>query len=527
MAVDPRARGRVALAATLALSLALLPLALVIPRIVAGVAGISPASDFALLELSTGEAARGAQLVGPYSRFGWRHPGPLYFYLMAPFHALSGGSSAALPVAAVVINWAALVAMVLALRRWAEGLAPALLALALGLAYGGYLGPGFLYNIWNPAVTVLPLGLYLIGCAALACGHAAVLPALVLVGSFLVQTHVGFLPCVGAAALVAAVLWARGPRAPARVALIVAVGAAAAALVVAWALPLYEQLTRTPGNLTLMARWFSGRGNTEHPGFGEAVAVVAREVAWPFTYAFFGARDQYAPLPALGGARLAAVGAFFAAQLALLGLWSLRLRDRPFTRALAQVSLACTAAAVVAMMRVSGEIRPYLTTWISMVGLIGTIAALAPLSRFLPDPSLPPAARATARLALPVGLAIAVAMAARPAVYDSRYPAARLVSDAVVKELARRGRRRPQVKIQTRNPDLFYGASAVLLQMHKRDVAFAVDRPWWNFFGERWLPTGQEDEVLDFHAGPRPGAAPPLVCSPEGPGHLCVTIDAP
>jgi hypothetical protein len=36
--------------------------------------------DYAALELYTRLAAQGRQLLGPYSRFGFHHPGPAYFY---------------------------------------------------------------------------------------------------------------------------------------------------------------------------------------------------------------------------------------------------------------------------------------------------------------------------------------------------------------------------------------------------------------------------------------------------------------
>jgi hypothetical protein len=88
--------------------LAVLPVIMPASRIVDGMRSASPASDFALLELSTGEALRATQLLGPYSRFGWRHPGPAYFYLLAPLYGVSGASSASLPVAVLIFNWAAL-----------------------------------------------------------------------------------------------------------------------------------------------------------------------------------------------------------------------------------------------------------------------------------------------------------------------------------------------------------------------------------------------------------------------------------
>src|SRR5262245_55320479 len=189
------------------LGFAVLPLIVPVLRIKEGMRGASLASDFALPELATSEAARGAQLVGPYSRFGWRHPGPAYFYIMAPFYWASGANSASLPVAALVINWTALLAIITGLRRWADNVATSALALPLSIGYGGYLGAGFLYNIWNPAVTVLPFGLFLFLCAGISIGRRAGIPLAAAVGSFLVQTHVAYLPCVASTALLASAMF--------------------------------------------------------------------------------------------------------------------------------------------------------------------------------------------------------------------------------------------------------------------------------------------------------------------------------
>jgi hypothetical protein len=509
-----------ALAALLTL-VAVLPLLVAVPRIAAGLRDACPASDFALMELATDQAAHGAQLVGPYSRFGWRHPGPALFYLLAPFHAISGGSSASLPVGALVINAAALLAMVLALGRWGEDARAPLLALPLGLAYGAYLGPGFLYNIWNPAVTVLPLGALMLLAAAVACGRTGPLPLLALLGSFLVQTHVGYLPVVITVVVTALVLrrWSARPAdsAPPGRAWLLAAGV----LLVSWAPPLIEQATRTPGNLTLIARFFLGGGASGH-GVGEALAIVARELAWPWTTLVLGARDQYAPYPTLGGGLVAITAGWALLQIALLALWSIRLRQRPFACALARVCLACSLVAVPAVMRINGEVRPYLTTWISMVGLLGTVAALGPLLRFSILEKA--AVRGHAVRALAGALAIAVALLGRPVVRSGEVPTARSLADTVAGELRRRQARRPQMTIQTRDPVLFYAASAMLLQLHKAGFAFAVDQPWWNFFGERWRPSGAEDEAIDVRASALPDGPAPLVCQPNGAAQICITF---
>jgi hypothetical protein len=91
-------------------------------------------------------------------------------------------------------------------------------------------------------------------------------------------------------------------------------------------------------------------------------------------------------------------------------------------------------------------------------------------------------------------------------------------------ELLESGVHRPHVAIQTGSPELFYAASAVLLQLHKADVAFAVDRVWLNFFGDRWDPSGGEDGLLAFHAGRPSGAPPALACVHNGASDLCVWL---
>src|SRR5690348_17774394 len=53
------------------------------------------------LESYTLYASRAQLLVGPYSRYGWHHPGPLYFYLLAPVYTLAGKSTPGLSAGAL------------------------------------------------------------------------------------------------------------------------------------------------------------------------------------------------------------------------------------------------------------------------------------------------------------------------------------------------------------------------------------------------------------------------------------------
>jgi hypothetical protein len=333
---------------------------------------------------------------------------------------------------------------------------------------------------------------------------------------------VGYLPCVAAAAVTSGALWLRLRRRDGDVAtsphlpMILAV----ATLAALWTPPLVEQMTRDPGNMSLILRFFSGQsaGHT----WGEALAIVTRETAWLWSYILFGTLPWYAPYQPLEGWRQAVGGAFALGQIGLLAFWSLRLGEPSFFRALACVCLACSIVAVMATTRVSGEIRPYVTAWISMVGVMGSLAAIGPVlaSRGLALPI----GRDQGALILAVGLAIAVALVGRPLVQDSQFQPARSVSDAVRAALLESGVHRPHVAIQTGSPELFFAASAVLLQLHKADVAFSVDRVWLNFFGERWHPSGREDGLLEFHARRPSGTPPALVCVPNGASDLCVWL---
>src|SRR5437879_7641309 len=61
-----------------------------------GVPDLLFTGDGAALELGTLHAARGVQFLGPYSRFGWSHPGPAFFYLALPIYEAFGQRGPAL-----------------------------------------------------------------------------------------------------------------------------------------------------------------------------------------------------------------------------------------------------------------------------------------------------------------------------------------------------------------------------------------------------------------------------------------------
>jgi len=150
--------------------------------------------DAAFLELYTLHVTRGVWPLGPYSQFGWHHPGPLYFYILAPLYAAGGFRFAAINVGAALINLASLTVLLITIAfsrsRSLVVWVPAVCAL-----YVSRLTPMFV-SAWNPHVVVLATPALVVVSAAVASGQVSLLPLLVVLGSFCVQTHVVVAPLV-------------------------------------------------------------------------------------------------------------------------------------------------------------------------------------------------------------------------------------------------------------------------------------------------------------------------------------------
>ncbi len=161
--------------------------------------------DHALIELSVREAAAGRQWTGAYSRWGWDHPGPLWFYLMVPLYLATGGSSWGLALGAALLNLLCAAFLVaVALRRCGNGLGGWLALFVLALffaAFQTYHPPLSLISIWNPVVAVLPLGA-LLALALLGSGGRWELYTAVALHAVVCQSHVS-LVAVATVALLA------------------------------------------------------------------------------------------------------------------------------------------------------------------------------------------------------------------------------------------------------------------------------------------------------------------------------------
>jgi hypothetical protein len=218
----------------------------------------NPAGDQALEVMRIRDVATGhTPLLGPWSRFGWAHPGPALFWIMTPWYRALGNDGVLMGTA--VLNLAAAVGVVLVASRIAP--AAGVLAGAVTGVVAAALGLDFLLYPWNPWSAFFPFVLFLVFVWIVRAGRVAGLAGAVVVGSFVVQTHASYLaPVVGLLAFAAlgVVLAACGRPAlggvaagPARRHLLVAVVLG----IVVWLPPLVEQFTADTGNLTRIARY--------------------------------------------------------------------------------------------------------------------------------------------------------------------------------------------------------------------------------------------------------------------------------
>jgi hypothetical protein len=442
--------------------------------------------DYAALELYTRLAAQGRQLLGPYSRFGFHHPGPAYFYASVPLYVLTGERFAGILLTAAVVNVLSIALMLRRLGR--DGGGPALLAGALVLAlFLSWRGPAWLFSAWNPNVAVLPFGVALVGFAAVAAGNVRALPLAVLAASFAAQTHLGVLPAAAAVALAAALLHVPPVRraaglppveatAPRSILLAVILAA------VVWAPPLLEQISPAGGNLSHILG-FSSLPDERHSAGEALVASGAAIVGW-----LIGAREGVA-----AGLLVVLVFALAAAHGAA------RVTRQAFPAALSLVTFAGVAAAIVSAARVTGPLLPYLLRWMAMLA-VGAAAALAaalgPLWwRRAEQWKRPRLAGSVAIIALALvsgrnlALARSVLQGPPPAAPEEAQAAARL-AEAIDAGVATTSRR-PLLEIEPHTDrDLVLG---VLLALDKTGTRFAV-RPFGPFrLGGHWTPDGTED----------------------------------
>jgi hypothetical protein len=411
----PGACSRVRLQRLVPLALALLAALPALAGIVSLIVHFSrpylPFGDQAVLELTVRDVGHSRVLLGPYSRFGWYHPGPLGAYLLAvPYHLL-GGAHQSLSVGALVVAAVSLAGSVLLVRRRA-GTTAAICTVGVLAVSVRLLGVGFLRDSWNPYLPILPFLLAVLLCWCALEGDAWALVAAAVPASLAVQSHVGFLPPVAAVAGVTAVglliRLVRDRRAGSGRRWLWAFGATIVVTVLLWLPPIIQQLTTSPGNAGTLLNYL--RSSTPDSSLSLGLRGVADEFGKIPAY-LAGAHPPhrvvlpqlYPPLTIVVG-----IGLFLAAAVAGLR------RRRSEVLWLAALTLAVAASGVVAISRIDGLPFFYVTRWTAVIGMLaGVTTAVGLLPEVVPLLRRLPAARfrlaSEALLAAPLALLVAVA----------------------------------------------------------------------------------------------------------------------
>ncbi|HEV7759485.1 MAG TPA: hypothetical protein VGO78_10870 [Acidimicrobiales bacterium] len=376
----------------IALLIALVPLVTAAVRAIRS--GWVPVGDAALIAVRSHDVLGGGELplIGMWSAKSMEigilmnHPGPLFFDALAlPAALLRGG--AGLIVGATLINGAATVGIFLVARRHGGPLV-AMTATTVVAALAWSMGSAVLAEPWTATTILLPFLCLLLLVWGLACGDVACLPWAVFVGSFVLQSNLGYVPFVpvllGFGGVALAVHLRSGRDAALdgrRQVLRRSLGWTAMVVVLCWIQPVVEQVVGPgEGNLTRL-----GRGLREPPtgsiDLGRSLSTFAKVVALPpwwgrpsfataFPFTAFGN-----PLPPAAGS----VGALLA--LAAVLAWGLRdgwrRQDRP------AVMLLATAMVLLAVSLLTAVATPvsesfgtiaYRLRWLWPVGAFVTFA---------------------------------------------------------------------------------------------------------------------------------------------------------
>jgi hypothetical protein len=473
-------------------------------------------ADNALIVIAARDALHFHQLVGPYSRYGWHHSGPSYFYLLAlPVWALGGGTGSELGV--VAIGLLSSVAVVVLAHRLGGGRTPLWAAAALCAVFAG--PPAATWrNPWNPYVVVFPMAAVLVAAAGAALGDRWSWVVAVVAGSFVIQTHIGTLPVVTVALILAGAMRLasylrqrvadRSQGLPELGAQFRGVASAMAilmgALVALWLPTLIDQWGGT-GNLSHLVRFFTTAHpqHTWHDAWRTATTMVALTT--------FGAHAQFHDgLPPL---HPLAISLTFVAATAATGIVGWR-RHRPFCLTLAAMAFVAALVSTLAITRVVGYPYKYLVLWVSVLPvplIVGAGHALdwsvGPMSGLRSDASRQSAVSAhTVRragiaglivlgLVVPLGLEVTAtlrALHATPLARDNDPDIAKLwqLASQVL------DRRLGPVRIEIVAAQRWPAAAGLVLDSERHGIPVRVEQNWTFMFGQSRQTNFRERQVL-------------------------------
>jgi hypothetical protein len=447
-----------------------------------------PTSDGAVLELYTLHALKGTWPLGPYSRFQWNHPGPSFFYLVAPWYWLSGQHHGGLNVGAFAINISSLLAILYILFRHRAG-ALALSLSALLLAFVTRCGP-LVISAWNPHTVLLPFAALLVTSAAACNGDRVGLVLMSAIASLVGQTYVGLLPVAFVISATSFVLWAiRGrwsrPEWDAVAAIVCVLG-------VFWTLPLLEEWTNRPGNVTKIASFFLAKDGSSL-SWHEAVQIWSTKLTAPFS------AELRIPIGHAVGvtATWPIVSAAAVLPPALLAVaWPCR-RRQPLIASMALLVCLASIVALLSVVRIRGEVMDQTVFWIAVIGLLGA-AALAAAGLAWIRERLGSRGRewnGVAATVLPTACLLGIVAFGASHFFSGGEPETPPEKTTVGRAFSELVTALESVKAQSVGVEVvdWYETAGVVLQMYKADVPVRVEPAYGFMFGAQLVASGDEE----------------------------------
>ncbi len=482
-----------------------------------------PAGDHAIFELNVRRALRADQLLGPYSQ-GFYHPGPAYFYWLAPAYAVFGQSSFGLYAAALGLTLLFVFGSCAIVARRGSSLSAVLVLAPLLVIEMAYLGDFPQFDYWPPYVLFFGFALFLFVASSLFAGNAPALAPLVVVASFLVQTHVSYAPAVIAVSALSVMrVSLKEPdflrRSRRHVVLALLVFAAI------WAPPVRFEFSDRPSNFARLFRILV-QEPAATAGFGKVVDSIALEFTGAWQFVLF--RDRFifpdAPKHVVAARVMALI------QLALLFLaWTrARARSDRFVEGLCAISGTALLAAAYALTRIRGAVAPHHTAWISIIGLSTWVAIVAGL--WIVDPPRW-AARPLVRFLLPTGAWFAACLLWPIRIIGAVHanPEVGILTESVAEVI--RAQKPGSVKITWSPtpqrgegpPDALVWATSVMLELEKSNLDFFTGpNPHlrWMLGKRRWESTGDASAELVFSVGDPPPPIERIRCVEHGENYF-------
>ncbi|KPW42293.1 Uncharacterized protein ALO59_00311 [Pseudomonas amygdali pv. mellea] len=318
-------------------------------------------SDYAIFLIDMHHASQFDQEIGISSRFGWAHPGPFNYYMLAPWYSLFGEKEGGLILGTFLYNIGFIAASTWTVAKISERNTAALFLTTLIIYSSIALGARVFLDVLLPYSTIFPWIFALCMSVAIIQKHSYFIPLLALTLSCVTQMHVAFwMPAVvlGVSTLAGSLLYKRPERK--EILLWIAAGSV---FVITWIPPLHEF-----HNLSKIFEFFTSRPRSDHSllDAAHALAVLMGEPMQGTTLSYGEAKPGGLPLY-LG------LLAITASVFCTLAAW--KNNNKP-ALILGYVVLIQLVTSLYALSKIAGPILHHSITFIPMISIFIALQAL-------------------------------------------------------------------------------------------------------------------------------------------------------